>query len=183
MKKALFILTFVAVIGAASGQTNINYRWQSGYYKPSTGTYVQPYYKTAINKTNWDNYSTIGNIDPWTGASGSRARDYSAGAYNYGSGRTIYTGPGGGQYYFNSHGNKTYVPKRYGVINDYSSYQSYGYPSFYNISSASVDYSENSYNSYQPYKNSTTIYPTLQSDDDTADDYLDNGGSDSDDDN
>ena len=36
----------------------------------------------------------------------------SIGAYNYGSGRTIHTGSRGGQYYINSNGNKTYVPKR-----------------------------------------------------------------------
>jgi len=40
------------------------------------------------------------------------AKDYSSGSYNYGSGKTIQTGPKGGQYYYNSNGNKTYVPKR-----------------------------------------------------------------------
>lgn len=30
----------------------------------------------------------------------------------YGSGKTIYTGPRGGKFYYNSKGKKTYVPKR-----------------------------------------------------------------------
>jgi hypothetical protein len=118
MKKLLIILSLVALAGFASAQTNPSYRYQSGYYKPSTGTYVRPHFKTNINGTNGDNYSTKGNINPWTGIRGGRARDYSAEADGYGSGKTIYTGPLGGQFYYNSNGNKTYVPKRY--ENNYS---------------------------------------------------------------
>ncbi len=40
------------------------------YYKPSTGRYVQPYYKTSPNKTKFDNYSTKGNYNPFTGKKG-----------------------------------------------------------------------------------------------------------------
>ena len=83
----------------------------SGYYKDN-GTYVDSYVRTSPNSTNWDNFSTSGNSNPYTGSTGYRARDYSSGAYNYGSGQTIYTGPRGGQYYYNSNGNKTYVHKR-----------------------------------------------------------------------
>ena len=86
-------------------------RYQSGYTK-SNGTYVQPHVKTNSNSTNWDNFSTRGNVNSFTGTSGTRARDYSPGATNYGTGKTIYTGPRGGQYYYNGSGNKTYVPKR-----------------------------------------------------------------------
>ncbi len=39
-------------------------------------------------------------------------RDYSSAAYNYGSGRTIYQGSKGGQFYYNNNGTRTYVPKR-----------------------------------------------------------------------
>lgn len=91
--------------------TNSSVRYQSGYTR-SNGTYVQGHYKTSSNYTNHDNFSTSGNYNPYTGSAGSRARDYSSGAYNYGSGRTVQTGPRGGQYYINSNGNKTYVPKR-----------------------------------------------------------------------
>lgn len=41
-----------------------------GYYKPSTGTYVQPYYRSNSNTTRWDNYSTRGNYNPYTGKKG-----------------------------------------------------------------------------------------------------------------
>ena len=82
-------------------------------YTRSNGTVVDSYMRTSPNITNRDNFSTIGNSNPYTGTVGSRARDYSNDAYNYGCGNTIYSGPRGGQYYINSNGNKTYVPKRY----------------------------------------------------------------------
>lgn len=93
------------------GTTNPSVRYQQGYTRKD-GTYVQGHYKTSTNETNHDNFSTSGNINTFTGSTGTRARDYSSDAYNYGSGRTIYTGSRGGQYYINSKGNKTYVPKR-----------------------------------------------------------------------
>jgi hypothetical protein len=83
----------------------------NGYTK-SDGTYVQGHQRSTRNSTNHDNYSTSGNVNPYTGTTGSRAMDYSSSAYNYGAGHTIHTGSRGGQYYINSHGNKTYVPKR-----------------------------------------------------------------------
>lgn len=93
------------------GSTNTSVRYQQGYTRKD-GTYVQGHYKTSNNRTNHDNYSTSGNVNSYTGSYGSRARDNSSSAYNYGSGRTIHTGSRGGQYYINSKGNKTYVPKR-----------------------------------------------------------------------
>lgn len=83
----------------------------SGYTR-SNGTYVNGYTRTQRNSTNHDNYSTSGNHNPYTGTSGSRAKDYSTQSYNYGVGHTIQTGSRGGQYYVNSRGNKVYVPKR-----------------------------------------------------------------------
>lgn len=90
---------------------NFNTTTVSGYTR-SNGTYVDSYVKTMPNSTNWDNFSTKGNSNLFTGSTGYRARDYSIDAYNYGAGHTIHTGSRGGQYYFNSNGNKTYVPKR-----------------------------------------------------------------------
>ena len=81
-------------------------------YSRSEGTIVPSHVRTMPNSTNWDNFSTKGNSNPFTGSTGYRARDYSSGAYNYGTGHTIHTGSRGGQYYYNSNGNKTYVPKR-----------------------------------------------------------------------
>ena len=90
---------------------NYNTTTVSGYTR-TNGTYVQSHVRTMPNSTNWDNFSTKGNSNPFTGSTGYRARDYSSGAYNYGAGHTIHTGSRGGQYYYNSNGHKTYVPKR-----------------------------------------------------------------------
>jgi hypothetical protein len=91
---------------------NFNTTTVSGYTR-SNGTYVSSHIRTMPNSTNWDNYSTRGNSNPFTGSTGYRARDYSSGAYNYGTGHTIHTGSRGGQFYYNNSGNKTYVPKRH----------------------------------------------------------------------
>jgi len=111
MKNLIIFFGLALIANLATAQTNTSSRYQSGYYKPSSGTYVQPHYKTTTNNTNWDNYSTKGNSNTYTGSKGTKARDYSSNANNYGSGQTIYTGSRGGQYYYNSNGNKTYVPK------------------------------------------------------------------------
>ncbi|MEI6680673.1 MAG: hypothetical protein WCL21_18840 [Mariniphaga sp.] len=86
-------------------------RYQNEYQR-NEGTVVQSHYKTTSDGTNTNNWSTSGNTNLSTGQAGSRARDYSTGATNYGSGQTIQTGSRGGQYYINSNGNRTYVPKR-----------------------------------------------------------------------
>lgn len=41
----------------------------SGYTRKD-GTYVQPYFRTAPNSTNLDNFSTKGNVNPYTGKPG-----------------------------------------------------------------------------------------------------------------
>ncbi len=113
MKELVFsALLFIGIALSASAQSP---RYQGGYEK-SNGTYVEGHYKTSRNSTNHNNFSTSGNYNSYTGQKGSRARDYSSDAYNYGRGQNIQTGSRGGQYYINSNGNgngnKTYVPKR-----------------------------------------------------------------------
>lgn len=131
MKKSLMLLVaIIATVLSANAQynygsssygsssystssygVNTNSTYVNGYTK-ANGTYVHGHYRSSQNSTNHDNYSTSGNYNPYTGSAGSRAKDYSTGAYNYGNGHTIHTGSRGGQYYINSNGNKTYVPKR-----------------------------------------------------------------------
>ena len=101
------LAAFTSFAFSASAQSTTT---QSGYYK-SNGTYVAPAIKTTPNGTNVDNYSTKGNSNPYTGTSGTKAADYTPAASNYGQGQTIQQGPKGGNYYINSNGNKTYVPK------------------------------------------------------------------------
>lgn len=115
--KKLFLISIVLLIASLSLNAQTRVR---GYYKKN-GTYVQSYVRSSRNNTNHDNWSTRGNSNPITGSRGTVARDYSGSALNYGSGKTIYTGPKGGQYYNNNSGNKTYVPKRSSTYsNDYN---------------------------------------------------------------
>lgn len=71
MKKILATILLSAILGlgifsfAEARSVKVK-----GYYKPSTGTYVQPHYKTSPNKTKFDNWSTKGNINPNTGKKG-----------------------------------------------------------------------------------------------------------------
>jgi hypothetical protein len=109
--KKVFLILFVTMLATSTFAQS--YRYQRGYVRKSTGTYVSGHYKTRSDRTNHNNFSTRGISNPYTGTRGYRARDYSNGAYNYGYGKTINTGSRGGQYYYNSKGNKTYIPKRY----------------------------------------------------------------------
>lgn len=54
-------------------------------HKRSNGTVVESYYRTKANETINDNYSTKGNINPYTGKRGTVPRDpygYSGPSYN-----------------------------------------------------------------------------------------------------
>ncbi len=44
-------------------------------YTRKDGTYVAPHTRTAPNKTRSDNYSTQGNVNPYTGQRGAKSRD------------------------------------------------------------------------------------------------------------
>ena len=46
----------------------------SGYYR-SDGRYVQGHYRTCANDSVWDNWSTRGNYNPYTGQPGTRSYD------------------------------------------------------------------------------------------------------------
>jgi hypothetical protein len=50
-------------------QTNPKHVYVRGHTR-SDGTYVKPHYRTAPNNTNRDNFSTIGNVNPYTGQAG-----------------------------------------------------------------------------------------------------------------
>ena len=58
-----------------------------GYYR-SDGTYVQPHYRSSPNNTTLDNWSTKGNVNPYTGKLGTRD-PYSGSSNPYGG----YTSP------------------------------------------------------------------------------------------
>ena len=70
MKK--YFLALILFVGLLSFSTSVEAKTirVKSYYKPSTGTYVMPSYRTSPNKTKLDNYSTKGNYNPYSGKSG-----------------------------------------------------------------------------------------------------------------
>lgn len=46
-----------------------------GYYEKSTDKYVMPHNKTSPDSQKWNNYSTKGNVNPFTGKKGTK-RNY-----------------------------------------------------------------------------------------------------------
>lgn len=70
MKKVFLLL--VLLIGTFSFYALAEARTTRvrGYYKPSTGSYVVPHYRTSPNSYRYDNWSTRGNHNPYTGKKG-----------------------------------------------------------------------------------------------------------------
>jgi len=71
------ILALVLSVMAASALAQVSVR---GYTKKD-GTYVAPHYRSSPNSTRNDNYSTKGNVNPYTGKEGTKDPD--AGGYSY----------------------------------------------------------------------------------------------------
>ena len=65
------LFTFSILIFATSFSQDVHV---NGYYR-SNGTYVQPHYRSEPNNTNSDNFSTVGNVNPYTGQSGNILSD------------------------------------------------------------------------------------------------------------
>jgi hypothetical protein len=63
---ALALVTFFHPLEGFSREVRVR-----GYFK-SSGAYVAPHYRSAPNRTVWDNFSFKGNINPHTGVSGTR---------------------------------------------------------------------------------------------------------------
>jgi hypothetical protein len=63
MKKLIFIL-LMCISSIAMADVHVR-----GHYR-SNGTYVQPHYRSSPNGTTLDNYSTKGNVNPYTGQAG-----------------------------------------------------------------------------------------------------------------
>ncbi|KRR09649.1 hypothetical protein CQ12_13800 [Bradyrhizobium jicamae] len=80
MKQIIFAATLVLVATAAQAQnfgTGSNSRSHSVQgYTTNSGTYVAPHAATNPNSTQRDNYSATGNVNPYTGAVGTRTPRY-----------------------------------------------------------------------------------------------------------
>lgn len=70
MKKLLITLVLLIGLTLSSGSVEARTTRVRGYFKPSTGRYVAPHYKTTPNRTKFDNFSTKGNYNPYTGRKG-----------------------------------------------------------------------------------------------------------------
>lgn len=70
MKKILLALV-VLLMGSQIAMAD---EYVSGYYRKD-GTHVDGYYRSDANDTKYDNYSTKGNINPYTGAEGTKNPD------------------------------------------------------------------------------------------------------------
>ena len=92
MKNLLFLIVLFFASVTAFSQVSVR-----GYYR-SNGTYVQPHQRTAPNYTRNDNYSTVGNTNPYTGKAGTVARDSYSGtnstsSYSTPAYKTTYSAP------------------------------------------------------------------------------------------
>ena len=133
MKKLLMSITilFVATFSFAQGHTYVH-----GYTR-SNGTYVQPHYRTSPNNTRNDNWSTIGNVNPYTGVEGTKPMD----SY-YSSYRSSYTSP------------VTYELD----LPSISRYSNYTYQSNSRITSNSRSYTSPSYSANEIINGNSSIY-------------------------
>lgn len=66
MKTIIFALAALLFATSADAQ-----QWVNGYTK-GNGTYVQGYYRSTPDGNPYNNYSTRGNVNPFTGAVGTR---------------------------------------------------------------------------------------------------------------
>lgn len=76
MKRIVLALCAVAMAAPAFSQTYVK-----GYTRRD-GTYVAPHYRSSPNRSTLDNYSTRGNINPFTGKVGT-VRPYTPPSYGY----------------------------------------------------------------------------------------------------
>jgi hypothetical protein len=129
MKKAFLFIVFLFAAANSFAQSTV---YVQGYTR-SNGTYVPAHYRTAPDYSINNNWSTVGNVNPYTGIPGTIPNTYSSSSYSSSTYSTptystysspsyststyslpsystpVYTGPRGGTYYFNSNGNKTYI--------------------------------------------------------------------------
>ena len=79
--KKIFLSLMILFVGLALNAQQ--YTYVSGYTK-SNGTYVEGHYRTLPNSTRDDNWSRIGNVNPFTGVAGTKPGDsYYSNISNY----------------------------------------------------------------------------------------------------
>lgn len=69
MRNILYTLLVISILIIFTGSAFARSVRVKPYYR-SNGTYVQPHYRTSPDRNIWNNYSTKGNINPYTGRKG-----------------------------------------------------------------------------------------------------------------
>lgn len=88
MRRIIITLSTMLLAGAAVAD-----QYVSGHLR-SNGTYVQGYYRSSPNAARYDNYSSQGNNNPYTGQRGNERHEFSAdpqwnNSYGNGAGRAL----------------------------------------------------------------------------------------------
>jgi hypothetical protein len=81
----------VALVAAMLSATASAQVYVKGYTKKD-GTYVAPHYRSSPDGSRYNNYSTIGNMNPYTGQPGTKS-PYSDNAYGSSGSVGTYTKP------------------------------------------------------------------------------------------
>ena len=79
MKKFIIAVCLLTVGSVAMADTYVN-----GYYRQD-GTYVKPHYRSNADGYTFNNYSTRGNVNPYTGQQGYRTYNYNSYGNSYGN--------------------------------------------------------------------------------------------------
>lgn len=69
MRKTLSTLLVISIFVIFTGSAFARSVRVKPYYRQD-GTYVQPHYRTSPDRNIWNNYSTRGNVNPYTGNKG-----------------------------------------------------------------------------------------------------------------
>ena len=81
--------TIVCSLVLLSSTFAVANEWVNGYYR-SDGIYVQGHYRSSPDSSRYDNYSSKGNVNPYTGKKGTQRHEFSNPSiydYNYGKKR------------------------------------------------------------------------------------------------
>lgn len=71
MKKIASIITLgIFVLGLLVSSSSVEAASRTSGYTTKRGTYVMPYYRSTPNSVKYDNYSSKGNYNPYTGKKG-----------------------------------------------------------------------------------------------------------------
>lgn len=88
MRVIKFLLVVLSVIFGLPSDSYSGDVYVNGYYRKD-GTYVRPHYRSAPNHTVNDNFSTEGNINPYTGEPGTKPREPYNNDYQYRSNQEV----------------------------------------------------------------------------------------------